>query len=120
MFECAGMTCCFFTYVVVLVVQWGMMKIGLWEGLISGNPWSYLHLAVFQYHCALIFISHVKCMTTQPGCLPRDISQLNFREMSESIQKAIIELRDEVKHTARNVDLDGPTQVNSSTMSFEE
>ena len=62
--ECAGVICVIITYVVVLTVQVGMIRIGLWEGLLAGNPWSFLHLAVFQYHVALIFVSHVKCMTS--------------------------------------------------------
>jgi hypothetical protein len=62
--ECAGIICVCLTYIIVLAVQVGMIRIGLWEGLLSGDPWAYLHLAIFQYHVALIFISHVKCMTT--------------------------------------------------------
>ena len=32
--ECAGVICAFLTYVIVLVVQVGMIRIGIWEGLV--------------------------------------------------------------------------------------
>ena len=45
--ECAGIVCCIFTYAIVLAVQLAMMRIGLWDGLVAGDPWAYLHLAIF-------------------------------------------------------------------------
>jgi hypothetical protein len=69
--ECAGVVCVIFTYLIVLTVQWGFIRISLWEGLIQGQFGSYVHLLIFQYHVALIFISHVRCMTTDPGVLPK-------------------------------------------------
>ena len=35
--ECAGVICSLLTYVIVLVVQWGMVRIALWEGLQAGE-----------------------------------------------------------------------------------
>jgi hypothetical protein len=118
--ECAGVVCVVITYLTVLTVQLGMIRIGLWERLMAGDIWAYIHLGVFQYHVALIFISHVKCMMSEPGVLPRKCNSLDFRRMGKPIQESIIQLRDEVKHMAKDIDLDGPTEVKQSTMSLDE
>ena len=31
--ECAGVVCAILTYIIVLVVQWGLIRVGVWEGL---------------------------------------------------------------------------------------
>ena len=58
--ESAGLVCTIMTYSIVLTVMVGFIRVGIWEGLLDGDYYSYLHLAVFQYHCALIFWSHFK------------------------------------------------------------
>lgn len=65
-----GMFCAFFTYVVVVTVYLGFIRIGIWDQLLNGDIKAYAHLAVFQTCCFLIFWTHFKCMTTQPGVLP--------------------------------------------------
>ena len=32
--ECAGVICAILTYVIVLTVQVGMIRVGIWEGLL--------------------------------------------------------------------------------------
>ncbi len=81
-FEGAGVVCAFLTYVIVLTVQIGMIRVGVWEGMMKGELWAFINLAVFQYHCVMIFWSHFKCMTTEPGVLPKNYDTLSFKKMS--------------------------------------
>ena len=88
--EISGMICGTLTYFIVLAVQFGMVRIGLWEGLQEGKLTAFLNLLVFQYHVAMIFWSHIKCMTTEPGVLPLDYEELDFNKMSTELATAII------------------------------
>jgi hypothetical protein len=40
--EAAGVFCAFLTYVIVLTVQVGFIRIGVWEGLMAGDMWSFV------------------------------------------------------------------------------
>lgn len=80
--ECGGVLCGSLTYFVVVTVQIGLLRIGLWEPLLNGEIWAYLNLLVFQYHCGMIFWSHFKCMTTEPGVLPKDYEELDYSKMA--------------------------------------
>jgi len=40
--------------------------------------------------------------------------------MGEPLQKAILELNSEVKTMTRDVDMNGPVEINSATMSLDE
>ena len=104
-FEGAGVVCGILTYVVVLTVQVGMIRVGVWESLLKGEPMAFIHLTVFQYHCAMIFWSHFKCMTTEPGVLPKNYSTLSMKKIDPDMAKTILMVKSEVKkmgdsHTA--------------------
>jgi hypothetical protein len=45
--ETGGVICGLITYVIVLTVHFGMIRIALWEGLLKGESWAYIHLLVF-------------------------------------------------------------------------
>jgi len=45
--ETAGVICGFMTYAIVLIVQVGFVRIGIWEGLQKGELWAYLNLLIF-------------------------------------------------------------------------
>lgn len=45
--ECSGVICAFLTYVIVFVVQWGMIRVALWEGLQAGEERAYWHFWIF-------------------------------------------------------------------------
>ena len=75
--EACGIVCACFTHMTVFTVQYAMVRIGLWEQLLAGDPWGWFHLIVFHYHVALIIASHLKCMFTEPGVLPRDYEELD-------------------------------------------
>jgi hypothetical protein len=47
-----------------------------------GDPMAYLHLIVFQYHVMMIFWAHFKCMTSEPGVLPKEYLELNFSRLA--------------------------------------
>ena len=46
-FECAGAVCGLITPIVVLTVTMGMIRVGIWEGLMKGEWKSFVHLIVF-------------------------------------------------------------------------
>ena len=45
--ETAGVVCGALTYIIVLTVQVGMIRVGVWEGLLAGELKAWLHLAIF-------------------------------------------------------------------------
>ena len=74
-----------------------MIRVGIWEGLQEGSTKSYLNLIVFQYHVAMIFWTHIKCMTTDPGVIPRDYEDLNFNKVSPQMKGTILAVKAEIK-----------------------
>jgi len=69
----------------VLTVQVGFLRIGIWESLLAKNTSAFIHLLIFQYHVALIFWSHFKCMTTEPGVLPKEYEDLDFDRLAPGL-----------------------------------
>ena len=94
--DCAGLVCAGLTYVIVLTVQIGMLRVGIWEGLVRGEPMAFFHLAVFQYHCAMIFWTHFKCMTSEPGVLPKNYDTLSFKKIAPALAEAILGIKKEI------------------------
>ena len=45
--ETGGLICGVITYLIVNAVSFGMIRVALWEGLINGDPWAYIHLLIF-------------------------------------------------------------------------
>jgi hypothetical protein len=83
--EISGAICAFLTYLIVLCVQCGFIRVGIWEDLLAGNTSAYIHLAFFQLTCALIFWSHLKCMTSEPGVLPKEYEELDCAKMAPEL-----------------------------------
>jgi hypothetical protein len=67
----------------------GFIRIGLWEQLLAGQTSAYIHLAVFQYHCVMIFWAHFKCMTTDPGSLPKNYDSIMFKKLQPDMQRTL-------------------------------
>ncbi len=109
--EAAGMICAFLTYVIVLTVQLGFLRIGIWESLLAGEPWAFIHLLIFQYHVALIFWAHFKCMTTEPGVLPKEYEDLDFQKLAPGLQDAIKMIQYEVIREDQNPKVEQPDEV---------
>ena len=86
--EC-GVFCALFTYFIVVFVYWAFIRVGIWEDVKNGEISAFLHFAVFQYHCFMIFMSHFKCMTTEPGVLPKDTEELVFSKLPKGIRQMI-------------------------------
>ena len=96
-FECAGAVCGLITPIVVLTVTMGMIRVGIWEGLMKGEWKSFVHLIVFQYHCIMIYWSHVKCMMTEPGVLPKNYNTLAFSKIKPELVETILGVKKEIK-----------------------
>ena len=79
--EACGIACVIITYMTVFTVQLAFIRIGVWEELVSGDIWGYLHLLVFSYHVFMIIASHLKCMLSEPGVLPRDYEELDANKL---------------------------------------
>lgn len=76
-FECCGIACVIICYLTVFTVQLAFIRIAVWEQLIAGDPWAYLNMLVFNYNVFMIIASHLKCMLSEPGCLPKDYEELD-------------------------------------------
>ena len=75
--EC-GIACSIITYFIVVFVYFGFIRVGIWEEALNGEWTALLHFVIFQFNCFMIFFSHFKCMTTEPGLLPKDCEELNY------------------------------------------
>lgn len=62
--DTCGIICAVFTHAIVFTVQFGFLRVGIWEDLIVGDPWAIFHLIVFSYNVFMIIATHIKCMTT--------------------------------------------------------
>lgn len=65
------------------------MRIGIWEELMQGSFWAFLHLIIFSYNVVMIYASHFKCMTTEPGVLPRDYEELEPNKLPVELSRAL-------------------------------
>ena len=83
--DCGGWLAVSLTYFTVVFVYIGFIRIGIWEGLQSGSLIAPFHFIIFQYNCFMIFWSHFKCMTTEPGLLPRGVDTLDYRKLPNQL-----------------------------------
>jgi hypothetical protein len=93
-----GLVCALVTYGIVVSVYLGFIRIGIWEGICTGDLKSMLHFLVFQYHCFLIFWSHFKTMTTEPGVLPRNVDELYYERLPEQLKTMVDQVGKRMKH----------------------
>ena len=91
--EPCGLVCVFITYATVIIVKIGMIRIGVWEELWAGSYWAFLHLAVFLFNCTMIYASHFKCMTTEPGLLPKDYEELDSQKLPYELSQALAQIK---------------------------
>ena len=100
--EC-GAVCAVFTYFVVVFVYFGFVRVGIWEEVLAGDIKALLHFGVFQYHCFMIFLSHFKCMTTEPGVLPKDHEVLQFTKLPAELKKMLKSIARETKKLEQSI-----------------
>lgn len=55
----------------------------------AGNIWAYIHLLIFSFNVIMIYASHFKCMTTEPGVLPRDYEELDSNKLPPELGQAL-------------------------------
>ena len=91
--EACGIVCSIFTYIIVTSVFLGFIRIGIWEDIQDGNYVIWVpHLVVFAFNCFMIFMSHFKCMTTEPGLLPKETEELDFAKLPKQLKVIIKKL----------------------------
>ena len=100
--EC-GAFCAMFTYFVVVFVYFGFVRIGVWEEILQGDVRAYVHFMVFQYHCFMIFLCHFKCMTSEPGVLPKDYEMLQFTKLPMALKKMLRSIAKEMKKVEQGI-----------------
>jgi hypothetical protein len=93
-----GLVCALVTYGIVVSVYLGFIRIGIWEGICNGDLRSMLHFIVFQYHCFLIFWSHFKTMTTEPGVLPKYVEELQYDRLPDQLKIMVDQVGKRMKH----------------------
>ena len=94
--EACGIVCVFFTYATVFVVQYAFVRIGVWEELLAGDFWAFIHMLVFHFNVFMIIASHMKCMTTEPGVLPRDYEELDPTKLPPELSVALSQIQSEL------------------------
>lgn len=104
--DCMGGFCALITYVIVIFVQIGFIRIGIWEGLMEEQRWAYVNLLVFMSTCFLIFWSHFKCMTTEPGVIPRKLQTLNYKKLPRHMQQIIVQLAWRIQNLQESIKAD--------------
>lgn len=105
------------TYAIVLFVDLTFVLIGIVPAINDGYTTPYIHLVVFHILVFMIFWSHTVCMTTDPGCLPKDQQELNISLLSEEAKilydKSIIaysEIQKKREEDAKNKPRENPTK----------
>jgi hypothetical protein len=92
-YEGCGIACVIITYLTVFTVQVAFIRVGIWEELTSFDPWGYLHLAIFSYNVFMIIASHLKCMLSEPGVLPRDYEELDGSKLPHELSQALFTIQ---------------------------
>jgi len=66
---------------------------------VTGDIWGYIHLTIFLYHVFLIIASHLKCMLSEPGVLPRDYEELDSSKLPHELSLALQTIQNELMGT---------------------
>lgn len=101
--EGCGVVCSIVTYFIVVFVYFGFVRIGIWEEILEGDIRAYIHFIVFQYHCFMIFLSHFKCMTTEPGLLPKEHEVLQFTKLPPALKRMLRSIAKEMKKLEQGI-----------------
>jgi hypothetical protein len=88
-YEACGIVCVIITYFTVFTVMLAFVRVGIWEELVSGDPWGYIHLIIFSYNVFMIIASHLKCMLSEPGVLPIDYEELDASKLPPELSQAL-------------------------------
>ena len=97
--EACGIVCVIICYFTVFTVQLAFIRVGIWEELVTGDIWGYIHLTIFLYHVFLIIASHLKCMLSEPGVLPRDYEELDSSKLPHELSLALQTIQNELMGT---------------------
>jgi hypothetical protein len=91
--EACGLVCVVITYFTVFTVQLGFIRLGIWDDLLAGSWWAIAHLLIFSYSVFMIIASHIKCMTSEPGILPRDYEELDSNKLPPELSQALSQIK---------------------------
>ena len=103
--EC-GVACAIITYVVVVTVYLGFIRVGIWEEAMKGDLFALTHFFIFQYNCFMIFLSHFKCMTTEPGLLPKETEMLEFHQLPDRTRAILVYISKRMKNLESDMRLE--------------
>ena len=87
--EACGIVCVIICYFTVFTVMLAFVRIGIWDDLLAGSPWAYFHLSIFLFNVFMIIASHLKCMLSEPGVLPKDYEELDGNKLPAELSSAL-------------------------------
>ena len=95
--ECCGIACVIITYMVLATVEFGFLFIGIADKLELDDQWGKIHFVIFNVNMFLIISSHIRCMITEPGCLPKNYTTLNPKKLPAEVKEMLmaIEVKEE-------------------------
>ena len=114
--EACGIVCVIFTYLTVFTVQFAFVRIGVWEDLLQGDYWAMGHLAVFSYNVFMIIASHLKCMTSEPGVLPKDYEELDPQKLPPELSLALAQIHNTLLNDDEEEDNNETNQSTQDTL----
>lgn len=91
-YEACGIVCVIITYFTVFTVMLAFIRVGIWEELMNGDIWGYIHLFIFSSNVFLIIASHLKCMLTEPGVLPKEYEELDGSKLPPELSQALFHI----------------------------
>lgn len=77
------------TYATIGCVYAGMLFLVSAEGLTNGDMLHQLNFGFFTITCILVVWSHFKCMTTNPGCVPKGVKKLSYKRLPTHLQNIL-------------------------------
>ena len=91
------------SYITMGCVYAGMFYLVSREPMLDGNLMHTINFGVFNVSIVLIVWSHFKCMTTNPGCVPKSVKKLSYKRMPTHLQNIIKQVGLRAKHLATSL-----------------
>ena len=91
--ECCGIACVIATYIILACVEAGFLYIGIWDQWKKADTYAYIHFTLFNLNMVLIFSSHIRCMCSEPGCLPLNYLKLNPRKLPDEVKDMLMAIK---------------------------
>lgn len=113
--EACGIVCVVICYLTVFTVQVAFIRVGVWEELLNGDVYAWIHMAIFNFNVFMIIASHLKCMMSEPGVLPKDYEELDGSKLPPELSAALNHIQNALlTEEDSNQNSSGTTQASES------